>query len=47
MKKSGDRSDNITAVAACSATSTIVLPSMPVSEGVTLNEGLMNEARLD
>jgi len=45
MKKSGDRSENITAVAACSATSTIVLPSMAIFEGVTLNEDLMNEAR--
>jgi hypothetical protein len=44
MRKSGDRSENVTAVAASSATTTTVLPSMAMFEGVTLDEDLMNEA---
>jgi hypothetical protein len=45
MWKSGDRNENLTVAAACSATSTITVPPLAIFEGVTLNEDLMNEAR--
>jgi hypothetical protein len=45
MRKGGDRTENTTAVATCTAAGTVTLPPVTVSEGVTLNEGLMSEAR--
>jgi hypothetical protein len=37
MRNSGDRRENITTVAACSATGTVILPPMIIYKGVRLN----------
>lgn len=44
MRKSGERSENITLVVAANATSTVILPPMVIYKGTRLNEDLMKGA---
>lgn len=47
MKKSGERSENITLVVSCNATASVILPPMVIFKGVRMNEDLMKEAPED
>lgn len=44
MRKSGERSENVTVVVACNATASIILPPMVIYKGTRLNEDLMKGA---
>jgi hypothetical protein len=47
MRESGDRTENITVAAACSATGIVILPPMTVCKGARINNDLMNGAPKD